>query len=76
MAGGFGSPFIGVYEGEENRLVGKENIHLPELTPEFVRARVEKAAAEYFSLSRDPEAVRNFLERFSEPQMRDVEGAS
>ena len=66
---------IGVYEGEENRLVGQESIPLPELTPEFVRARVEKAAAEWFSLSLDPEAVRDFLERFPRPQMRDLEGA-
>ena len=66
---------IGVYQGDENRLVGTEQIPLAELTPEFVRERVEKAAAEQFTLSLDPEAVRDFLERFPRPQMRDMEGA-
>ena len=66
---------IGVYEGEENRLVGTEQIPLPELTPKFVRKRVETAAAEQFGLCLDPEAVRDFLERFPRPQLRDVEGA-
>ena len=66
---------IGVYEGEEKRIVGTEQIPLAELTPEFVRERVEKAAAEQFSLSLDPRAVSDFLERFPRPQMRDMEGA-
>ena len=66
---------IGVYEGEENRLVGTEQIPLAELTPAFVRGRVEKAAAEQFSLSLDPQAVGEFLERFPRPQLRDMEGA-
>lgn len=66
---------IGVYEGEENRLVGTEQLPLAELTPGFVREKVEKAAAKQFELSLDPEAVRDFLERFPRPQMRDMEGA-
>ena len=65
---------IGVYEGEENRLVGTEQIPLGELTPAFVRARV-KASAEQFGLRLDPQAVSDFLERFPGPQLRDVEGA-
>lgn len=65
---------IGVYEGEERRIVGTEQIPLAELTPEFVRQRVEKAVAEQFSLCLHPEAVRNFLERFPRPQLRDMEG--
>lgn len=66
---------IGVYQGEENRLVGTEQIPLAELTPAFVRERVEKAAAEQFSLTLDPQAVSDFLERYPRPQLRDVEGA-
>ena len=64
------------YEGEERRLVGTEQIPLAELTPEFVRARVEKASAEYFGLAFDPQAVSDFLERCPRPQMRDIDGAA
>ena len=67
---------IGVYEGEEKRLVGTEQIPLPELTPGFVRDRVEKAAAEQFSLALDPQAVSEFLEKFPRPQMRDIDGTA
>ena len=66
---------MGIYQGEENRLVGTEQIPLAELTPAFVRERVEKAAAEQFTLSLDPEAVDEFLEGFPRPRLRDVEGA-
>ena len=65
---------IGVYQGDENRLVGTEQIPLAELTPEFVRERVEKAAVEQFSRCLDPEAVRDFLEQFPRPQLRDIDG--
>ena len=65
----------GCLRGEENRIVGTEQIPLAELTPEFVRQRVENAAAEQFSRLLDPEAVAEFLERFPRPQMRDMEGA-
>ena len=58
---------IGVYEGEEKRIVGTEQIPLAELTPEFVRERIGQAAREQFSLSLDPEAVRDFLEQFPKP---------
>ena len=66
---------IGINEGEERRIVGTEQIPLAELTPEFVRERVQQAAAQQFSLSLDPQAVRDFLERFPRPQWRDVEEA-
>lgn len=66
---------MGVYQGQENRLVGTEQVPLAELTPEFVREKVEKAAAEQFALSLDPQAVSDFLERFPRPQLRDMEGA-
>ena len=66
---------IGVYEGEERRIVGTEQIPLAELTPEFVREKVQQAAAQQFSLSLDPQAVSDFLEQFPRPQLRDVEDA-
>ncbi len=72
---------MGVYKGEENRLVGTEQIPLAELTPEFVRERVDAAmdravAARGVELVLDPEAVRMFLEKFPRPQMRDIEGSA
>ena len=72
---------MGVYEGQENRLVGTEQIPLAELTPEFVRERVDAAmdktvAATGVQLVLDPEAVRMFLEKFPRPQMRDIEGSA
>lgn len=66
---------IGVYQGDENRLVGTEQIPLAELTPEFIRQRVETAAAEQIGRALDPETVREFFERFPRPQWRDMEGA-
>ena len=66
---------IGVYEGEEKRIVGTEQIPLAELTPEFVRERVGQAARQQFSLCLDPETVCDFLKRFPRPQLRDMDGA-
>ena len=66
---------MGVYEGDENRLVGTEQIPLAELTPEFVRQKVEAAAIEQFSRLLDPVAVAEFLERHPRPTLRDVQGA-
>ena len=63
---------IGVYEGDEHRLVGTEQIPLPELTPEFVRQRVEQAMAEQVREMLDPEAVKMFLrhmEKMSNPNV-------
>ncbi len=59
---------MGVYEGEENRIVGTEQM--------FVHQRVEDAATEQFSPLLDPEAVRDCLEEFSGPQMRDIDGTA
>ena len=72
---------MGVYKGEENRLVGTEQIPLAELTPEFVRERVDVAMDEAVAstgvqLVLNPEAVRMFLEKFPRPQMRDIEGSA
>lgn len=66
---------VGVYQGEENRLVGTEQVPLAELTSEFVRARVEKATAAQFGLLLDPQAVSDFLEQFPRPTFRDVQSA-
>ena len=65
----------GVYEGEERRIVGTEQIPLAELTPEFIRDRVQQAAAQQFSLTLDPQAVKEFLGQYPRPQLRDLEGA-
>lgn len=52
---------IGGYEGEELRLVGAEQIPLPELTAAFVRNRVEQAMARQVRSMLDPEAVELFV---------------
>lgn len=52
---------MGVYEGEENRLVGTRAIPLAELTADFVREKVGAALAEQISSMLDPQAVADFL---------------
>lgn len=65
---------MGVYEGDENRLVGTEQIPLAELTPEFVRDRVDTAAvAAGAKLVLDPEAVRHFFEVMQNQRSRDLD---
>ena len=66
---------MGTYQGEENRLVGTEQIPLAEVTSEFVRQKVEAAAAKQFFLALDPQAVSDFLEPLPRPQLRDMDGA-
>lgn len=68
-----GSLNMGTYEGDEHRLIGTEQIPLAELTPEFVRERVERAAAELFGLALDPDAVRDFFAHLQEQCSRDIE---
>ena len=51
---------IGIYEGADHRLVGTEHLPLAELTPAFVRGRVEHAMAEQVRGMLDPEAVELF----------------
>lgn len=75
-----GELIVGMYEGKENRLVGKENFPLAELTPEFVRRRVGDAAREWWVHHMDFEVVREMmqnlsLEKLSRHPLRDVEGA-
>ena len=52
---------IGRYEGDELRLVGTEQIPLPELTAAFVKNRVEQAMARQVRGMLDPEAVELFM---------------
>ena len=52
---------MGVYEGEENRLVGTRSMPLAELTAEFMREEVGKALAEQLASMLDPQAVADFL---------------
>ena len=68
-----GSLNMGRYEGDEHRLVGTAQIPLAELTPEFVREQVERAAMETIGLARDPDAVRDFFEHLQKQRARDVE---
>ena len=63
---------MGVYEGDEHRLVGTEQIPLAELTPELVRERVERAACELLGLALDPDAVRDFFARLQAQRSRDT----
>ena len=67
---------IGVYEGDENRLVGTGSIPLAELTPEFVRKRVQEAAREQILGTMDFSTVGDILGLTSKPPLRDVEGVS
>ena len=66
---------IGVYEGEEHRLVGTEQIPLAELTPEFVREKVQQAVAQQFALSLNPQIVKEVLAQIPRPRFRDLEDA-
>ncbi len=61
---------MGVYKGDDHRLVGTEQIPLAELTAEFARERVERAACEVLAL--DPNAVRDFFARLQEQRSRDT----
>lgn len=53
---------MGIYEGDDKRLVGTRSIPFAELTPDFLRAEISKALAEQTSLMLDPDAVREFLQ--------------
>jgi len=52
---------MGIFEGEDNRLVGTRSIPLAELTADFVREEVGKALAEQLASMLDPQAVADFL---------------
>ena len=52
----------GIYEGEDNRLVGTRTIPFAELTPEFLRQEVQKAMAEQVAYFLDSAALRDCLD--------------
>ena len=54
---------IGVYEGDELRLVGTRTIPLAELEPNFLRREIEEALGKQIVALLDPEAVNDFLKR-------------
>ena len=60
---------IGIYEGDDHRLVGKRSIPLAELTPEFVREEVSKAFAEQVASMLEPEAVKDYLEHLAKQKL-------
>ena len=63
---------IGVYQGDDNRLVGTEEIALPELTADFVRQRVEQALSEKVWGIFDPDILKRAVqqvERMSNPNV-------
>ena len=64
---------IGVYEGDEHRLVGTEQIPLAELTPESIRERVEAACGERVRQMLDPEIVREVMQTIGEQRRRDAD---
>lgn len=68
-----GSLNMGVYEGDEHRLMGTEQIPLAELTPDFVRARVEAACGERVRQMLDPEIVREVMQTIGEQRRRDAD---
>lgn len=52
----------GIYEGDDNRLVGNRTIPFAELTPEFLRQEVQKTIAEQVASFLDPDALRDYLD--------------
>ncbi len=58
-----GSLNIGVYEGDELRLVGTRTIPLAELEPTFLRREIEEALGKQIAALLDSEAVSDFLKR-------------
>ena len=64
---------VGVYEGEDHRLVGTEQIPLAELTPAFVRERVEQAIGEQVRGMLDPAAVETFRRQLEKNARLDLD---
>ena len=54
---------IGIYEGDELRLVGTRTIPLAELEPNFLRREIEEALGKQILALLDPGAVSVFLKR-------------
>ena len=54
---------MGIYEGDELRLVGTRTIPLAELEPNFLRREIEEALGEQIAALLDSEAVNDLLKR-------------
>lgn len=57
---------IGIYEGDELRLVGTRTIPLAELEPNFLRREIEEALGKQILSFLDPEAVSDFLKHLDD----------
>ena len=55
---------IGIYEGDELRLIGTRTIPLAELEPSFLHRGIEEALGKQIVALLDPDAVNDFLKRF------------
>ena len=60
----------GIYEGEDNRLVGTRTIPFSELTPEFLRQEVQRAIAEQVVSLLDSDALRDYLNSAARKNLR------
>ena len=52
---------MGTYEGDDNRLVGTRTIPFAKLTPEFLRAEVQRVMSEQMTAYLDSDAMRDYL---------------
>ena len=52
----------GIYEGDDNRLVGTRTIPFAELTPEFLRQEVQERIAQQVVSLLDSDALRDYLD--------------
>lgn len=64
---------IGIYDGDGHALVGMEEIPLAELTPGYVRERVERAAVEPLRRALDPDALREIFGPPEKAAWRDID---
>lgn len=55
---------IGIYEGDELRLVGTRTIPLGKVEPNFLRREIEDALGKQIIALLDPQAVNAFLKYF------------
>ncbi len=64
---------MGVYEGDDHQLVGTEQIPLAELTPEFVRERVDAACGQVVWGAFDPETLQKAMQVINDQRLRDTD---
>lgn len=60
---------VGIYEGDDNRLVGTRTIPFAELTPDFLREQVTSALAKQLALMLNPDGLHELF-RGSHPRKR------